>query len=167
MCSVTEHFILKSNIDAAQEDAHNLELKGVTLGEVGEEDGKIWLRAETKVKKGSRGRKKGSRGKENYKLSSIRACTTPNTEGWCECIVMLLRYSRSVLCVFPETASQEDGTSHLQSWSVLKSVFFKENLDKLQALCPSFFSLQSHVHTYRIYPYITIPGLCLHAKCPR
>lgn len=41
MCSVTEHFILKSNVDAAQEDAHNLELKGVTLGEVGEEDGKV------------------------------------------------------------------------------------------------------------------------------
>lgn len=36
MCPVTEHFILKSNVDPAQEDAHNLELKGKTLdGSVG------------------------------------------------------------------------------------------------------------------------------------
>ena len=92
MYPVTEHFILKSNVDPAQEDACNLELKGKTLGEVGEEDCKVWLRAETKVKKGRRRRKKGSRGKENYKPSSSRACTTTNNRRmvrWCYSAILV------------------------------------------------------------------------------
>jgi len=70
MCPVMEHFILQSNVDPAQGDAHNFELKGKTLGEAGEDDCNVQLRAETKVKKGSRRRKKGSRGKQNQKPSS-------------------------------------------------------------------------------------------------
>lgn len=68
----------------------------------------------------------------------------------------------SVLCIFPGTAYHGEGPSHLQS--VLKSVLFKENLVKLQPLCPSCFSLQSHVHTYCNYQHETI---CLCVRCPR
>lgn len=61
---VTEHPILKSCIDPAQDNTCNLELKGKTQSEVGGEDCKVELKAEIKLKKGSRRKKKGSRGKQ-------------------------------------------------------------------------------------------------------
>lgn len=96
VCPVAEHFIPKSNTDPAQDNTHKLELKGKRLS--GGWGHKVRLRAETKVKKGSRRRKKGSRGKENNKPWSNWACTTTNVEGWGKCTEKLLCYSQC--CAF-------------------------------------------------------------------
>lgn len=112
-------------------------------------------------KKGSRRRKKGSRGKEN-KLCSNWACTTTNMEGGVKCTAKLLCYSQCCAFFLKQPPRRRPFT-----FTILicfeKCALWRKPC-KIAAPCPSCFSLQSHVHTYCNYQHEMI---CLCVRCPR
>lgn len=103
-----------------------------------------------------------SRGKANKKPCSSWACTTTTTEGWVSGLPSSFPVLRVVHFAWNSPLRRRPFT-----FTILicfeKCVLWRKPC-KLQSLCPSCFSLQSHVHTYCNYQREMI---CLCVSCPR